>query len=206
MSPEVYRSTVPKFTLDIEKEGYKPIKEDLFLMQAMTVKDYAFESIGRNLAVSSVPKGAKVFVDGKDSGKLTDCELPFVPYGNHTIKLVRDNYAEWEGPVQIAEGTDPVSLAATLAVNTYVFGPKERRAGAQFLQAAPGDRLRQGRQLLYRRRERRTGSRNSTAEARFQASWGDAGRESRVLKVPAGIAVDARGQRLCHGFQGLLRR
>lgn len=192
MSPEVYRSTVPKFTLDIEKEGYKSIKEDLFLTQAMTVKDYALESIGRILAVSSLPKGAKVFLDGKDSGKLTDCELPFVPYGSHTINLVRDNYAQWEGPVQIAEGTGPIPLSATLAVNTYVFGQKNGGPDLKFFKLPRAIAFdKDGNFFIVDESDVRI--KKFDSESRFQASWGAAGRESRILKVPAGIAVDGAG-------------
>ncbi|MCX6563511.1 MAG: PEGA domain-containing protein [Candidatus Aminicenantes bacterium] len=192
MSPEVYRSTVPKFTLEVEKEGFRPIKEELFLMQAMTVKEYTLESIGRNLAVSSVPKGAQVFVDGKATGNLTDCELPFVPYGGHAIKLIRDNYAEWEGSVQILEGAGPVSLAAALIVNTYVFFQKNGGPELKFFKLPKALAFDKDGNF-YVLDESDVKMKKFDAEARFQASWGDAGRESRVLKVPAGAAVDAAG-------------
>ena len=193
MSPEVYRSIVPKFTLEVEKEGYRPIKEDLFLMQAMTVKDYTLESVGRNLAVSSVPKGAKVFVDGKDSGKLTDCELPFIPYGSHAVKLVHENYADWDETAQIPEGsTGPVSLSATLIVNTYVFFRKNGGPELKFFKLPKALAFDKDGNF-YVLDESDIKMKKFDAESRYQASWGDGGRESRVLKVPAGAAVDAAG-------------
>jgi len=189
-SPEVYRSTVPKFTLEIEKDGYRTIKEETFLMQAMTTKDFTLESIGRTLIVGSAPKGAQVLLDGKATGKTTDCELPFVPYGSHGLKLVRDNYAEWEGTVQIAEGeTSPVSVSATLMVNTYVFFQKNGGPELKFFKfpkALAFDR--DG--SFYVVDESDIKLKKFDAEARFQPSWGDAGRESRGLKIPAGVAVD----------------
>ncbi len=191
-SPAVFRSIVPKFTLEIDKEGYKPIKEDLFVMEAMTSKDYVLESLGRNLAVASQPKGARVFVDGKDSGKLTDCELPFVSYGSHAVKIVRDNYAPWEGSVQIAEGTGPVPLAVTLAVNTYVFGRSNGAPESKFFKLPRAIAFDQegsffiGDESGYRIKK-------FDNEGRFRASWGDAGRETKVLEQPSGIAVDAAG-------------
>ena len=193
MSPEVYRSIIPKFTLEVEKEGYRPIKEELFLMQAMTVKDYTLESSGRNLAVSSVPKGAQVFVDGTNTGKLTDCELPFVPYGNHAVKLVRENYADWEATAQILEGsTAPISLAATLIVNTYVFFQKNGGPELKFLKLPKALAFDKDGNF-YVLDESDVKIKRFDAEARFQPSWGNAGRESRVLKVPAGAAVDGAG-------------
>ncbi len=192
ISPGVHKATIPACTLDIEKEGYKPIKEKLFLTQTLTVKDYALESLGRNLALSSVPKGAKVFLDGKDSGKQTDCELPFQSYGSHAVKLVRDQYADWEGRAVIDEGTGPVALSAALIGNTYVFGQKNGGPENNFFKlprAIAFDKL--GNffivdESLYRIKK-------FDRESLFQASWGNAGRESRVLRVPAGIAVDGAG-------------
>ncbi|MDP2915307.1 MAG: PEGA domain-containing protein [Candidatus Aminicenantes bacterium] len=193
MSPDVYRSTVPKFTLEVEKEGYRPIKEELFLMQAMTVKDYTLESLGRNLVVSSVPNGAQVFVDGKNTGKLTDYELPFVPYGSHAVKLVRDNYADWDATALIPEGsTGPVSLSATLIVNTYVFFQKNGGPELKFFKQPKALAFDKDGNF-YVLDESDVKVKKFDAESRFQASWGDAGRESRALKVPAGAAVDGAG-------------
>ena len=192
-SPDVYRSTVPKFTLEVEKEGYKTIKDEIFLMQAMTTKDYTLESVGRNLLVSSVPKGASVLLDGKNSGKLTDCEIPFVPYGVHAVKLVRENYADWEGTIQIPEGaTTPVSMSATLIVSTYAFHQKNGGPELRFFKlpkAAAFDAAGN----FYVIDESDVKLKKFDAEARFQAAWGDAGRESKSLKMAAGVAVDAAG-------------
>jgi DNA-binding beta-propeller fold protein YncE len=191
-SPDAYRTTVPKVILEIEKEGYKSIKDDLLLMQAMTVKDYTLESIGRNLSVRSFPKGAKVVVDGKDSGKLTDCELPFVSYGSHTIRLARDSYAPWEEPVQITEGTGPVSLSATLAVNTYVFGQSNGGPESKFFKLPRAIAFdKDGDFFIVDESGYRI--KKFDSEGLFRPSWGDTGRETKVLKTPAGIAVDAGG-------------
>jgi len=192
MSPDVYRSTMPKFTMEVEKEGYRPIKEDIFLFQAMTAKDYTLESIGRTLAVGSLPKGAKVFLDGANTGKVTDCELPFVPYGPHTIKLVRENYADWEGPVRITEGEGPIPMSATLTVNTYVYFQKSGTPDSRFFKLPKAMAFDQD-GSFYIVDESGIKIKKFTADSRFVGTWGDAGRESRNLRVPAGIAVDGTG-------------
>jgi DNA-binding beta-propeller fold protein YncE len=192
-SPVIHRSGTPKISVEIEKEGYKPIKDSVFLMQASSSKDYALQSLGRNLAVSTVPKGARIFVDGKESGKQTDCELPFLAYGSHTIKLARENHAVWEGPVQITEGDGPVSLAVTLAVNSYVFIQKNGGPESKFFKLP--------RAIAFDKEENFYIADESSAyrikkfdrDGGFRASWGDAGRETKILNMPGGIAVDGAG-------------
>jgi len=192
MSPELYRTTMPKFTLEVEKEGFRPIKDDIFLIQAMTTRDYVLESTGRGLAVSSLPTGAKVFLDGASTGKVTDCNLPFVSYGPHTIRLVLENYADWEGPVRIGDGEGPIPLAATLTVNTYAYFQKIGTPDIQFFRSPKAIALdRDG--SFYIVDESGIKLKKFDAEARFVPSWGDYGRESKILKVPAGIAVDETG-------------
>ena len=192
LSPLIYRSSTPQISLEVEKEGYRTIKEDLFLSQATTIKDYALVNIGRNLAVASLPKGARVFIDGKDTGKTTDGMLPFVPYGSHTIKLVLQNYAVWEAPLEILEGEGPATLAATLTVNTYIFAQKNGGPELKFFKMPRAIAFdKEGN--FYIVDESDVKIKKFNREGRFLAAWGDAGREARSLKMPAGIAVDTSG-------------
>jgi len=192
VSPDIYRTPMPKFLLEVEKEGFKPIREDVFLSQAATVKEYALESIGRNVAVTSTPPGAKVFLDGADTGKVTDCELPIVPYGPHQVKLVRENHADWESPVRVTEGSGPIPLPAVLTVNTYAYYQKSGPPDSRFFQLPKAVAVdREG--SFYIVDESDIKLKKFNAEARFMPFWGDSGRESRVLRVPAGVAVDGAG-------------
>ncbi len=193
LSPLIYRSSLPKCSLEVEKDGYRPIKEDLFLSQSMTSKDYTLVSIGRNLALGSLPKGARVFVDGKDTGKITDCALPFVPYGSHAIRLVRENYAGWEAPVEILEGEGPVSLSATLIANTYVFSRKIGGPEERFFKLPKAIAFDKDGNYYIVDESDFVKLKKFDAEGRYMAAWGDPVREAKVLKIPAGIAVDAKG-------------
>ena len=191
-SPVVYRTKTPKFMLEVEKEGYRTIKEDISLIQAMAAKDYTLERIGRNLAVSSVPPGAQIILDGVSTGTVTDCELPFVAYGPHTIKLVRENYADWEGSVRIGEGDGPVTMSATLTVNTYVYFQKYVAPDSRFFASPKAIAFDQD-GSFYIVDESDFKIKKFGANFRFVQSWGNAGQDSRILKVPAGIAVDGTG-------------
>jgi DNA-binding beta-propeller fold protein YncE len=192
LSPEVYRTAMPKFTLEIEKEGYKPVKEDIFLTQASEKKDYKLESIGRTLALSSEPKEARVFLDGEDTGKLTDCGLPYVRYGGHTIKIAKDNYADWEETIQVLEGPGPIAVSVKLTPKNYVFLQKWGGPGSRFFKLPQGiafDKegnfyVADGSDIKVKKFDTR---------GNFLSAWGDAGRESKILKTPAGIAIDGEG-------------
>lgn len=192
LSPEIFRTTMPKFTLEIEKAGFKTVKEEILLTQAAEKRDYNLVRIGRTLTISSEPKEAKVILDGEDTGKFTDCELPYVSYGGHTISIVKENYADWKETIQILEGPDPIPLSVILTVKNYVFSQKW--GGPQ------GNLFKLPRSVAFDKEGNFYVIDGSDIKAKqfdprgnFQSSWGDAGRESRILKEPSGIAVDSQG-------------
>jgi DNA-binding beta-propeller fold protein YncE len=192
MTPYIYRSTIPKLSLTIEKPGFRTINEEIFLTDSTTTKEYPLASVGRNLTIRSVPPGARVSLDGQDTRALTDCELPFVPYGSHSVRIVRDNYAPSEGTMDILEGEGPVSLAATLIVNTYVFAVKNGGPEITFFRSPRAVAYdKEGNYYVIDESDVRIKKFNP--EGRFLAAWGGAGREARVLRSPGGIAVDAAG-------------
>jgi DNA-binding beta-propeller fold protein YncE len=192
MSPIIYRSPIPKVTLNIEKPGYRPIQDELFLSETTTAKEYALDSVGRNVVIGTLPAGARVFVDGKDTGKLTDCELPFVPFGSHALRLDRENYAPWEGPLEVLEGEGPVTLSKILIVNTYVFAQKNGAPDLLFFRS-PRAITFDKENNFYIVDESDVKIKKFNAEGRFQAAWGESGRQAKTLRIPAGIAVDAAG-------------
>jgi hypothetical protein len=70
-----------------------------------------------SIQVNSTPPGAKVSLDGSDSGKTTNCTLPDVSAGSHTIKLVKDGYVDYSGSVVVTAG-QTATIDATLTPNT----------------------------------------------------------------------------------------
>jgi subtilase family serine protease len=69
------------------------------------------------IQVSSTPTGAKVYLDGSDSGKTTNCTLSNVTAGSHAIKLVKDGYADHSESVAVTGG-QTATVDATLVANT----------------------------------------------------------------------------------------
>jgi hypothetical protein len=96
LSPEIYRTSNPKIVIEIEKKGYKPLKDEFFITQATTEKNYPLERAGRDVEVKSAPAGASVYLDGEDTKKVTNTVLPIVPFGAHKIRVKKENYAEWD--------------------------------------------------------------------------------------------------------------
>lgn len=60
-------------------------------------------AFGSVMAVS-VPQGAKVYLDGKDTGKITPCTLTEVASGDHEIRLQMPDYAPASSNVTVVDG------------------------------------------------------------------------------------------------------
>jgi len=191
-TPYVYRSQIPKFELGLAKEGFKLFRESILLSKPSETRKFELERSGRNVIVRSIPPGARIYLDGKDTGKVSDCELPFVPYGNRTVKLQKDDWADWEGPLQLAEGPGPAVLTAPLAAKNYAFARKLGGAEAGFTKMPRAIAFdRDGN--IYLADESDFKVRKFDSEGRWLRSWGDAGREFRTLQEPSGILIDGQG-------------
>jgi DNA-binding beta-propeller fold protein YncE len=192
LSPEIHTTPVPKFTLEIVKDGYKPYKEEVFLSQPSSRKDIVLQSIGRTVVVSSSPSGARVVLDGQDTGKATDCELPYVSYGGHVLTLKKSRWAEYEVSIDVLEGPGPMAVSAVLTVKDYVFGQKLGGPEAKIFKT-PRAIAFDGEGNLYATDESDFKIKKFDPQGRFLAGWGDAGREFKSLKEPSGIAFDGQG-------------
>jgi sugar lactone lactonase YvrE len=191
-SPEVYRTGVPSFSLEISKEGYKTISESIFLNQATTRKEYTLECIGRTISVRSRPRGAVILLDSTETGKVTDAELPYVSFGNHQLMLKKESYADWEQAIDLVQGPTPLAVDVALVAREYAFarkwGGEESRLFKQ-PKAVAFDR--EG--SFYVTDESDFKLKKFDSEARFQPGWGDSGREFRGLKEAVDVAVDSQG-------------
>jgi hypothetical protein len=115
LSPEIYRTTSPEITIEITKEGYETRKESFFITHTPFKKEYTLERAGRDLEVKSIPVGARIILDGKDTNEVTNCVLSYVSFGKHSLKITKDNYSVWEGEIEIdlGEGAHPISVSLT---------------------------------------------------------------------------------------------
>lgn len=191
LSPEICRSLTPKVVIEIEKEGYDPIKEEIFITQSPTKKEYVLKRSGKDVEVKSAPAGAKVYLDDKDTGKVTDCVLPAVAFGPHRISLKKENYADWEGGLEIKEG-EPIAVRGTLTANKYQYLYKWGAPQSRYFVEPLGVTV-DKENNIYIVDSGGIRLKKITPEGRVLSSWGSGGAELRGLKNPAGVAIDSQG-------------
>jgi DNA-binding beta-propeller fold protein YncE len=191
-SPEIYRTTTPKIVIELQKKGFKPIKDEFFITLPFIKKEYVLESAGKNLEIKSNPIGASVYLDGADTGKVTNCVIPTVPFGIHKIKLVKGNYAEWEGAIEITASQETFFLDGALTPNKYTFLTKFGGPAVKFFKQPSGVTVDKNNNL-YIIDTSAIKVKKYSPEGKFMKAFGQAGKEFKKLKIPGGIAVDSRG-------------
>lgn len=70
-----------------------------------------------SIQVHSTPTGAKVYLDGADTGRTTNTTLSSVAPGSRTVKLVRDGYVDHTSSVNVTAG-QTATVNAMLDKNT----------------------------------------------------------------------------------------
>ena len=192
LSPELYRTSNPKIVIEIEKKGYKPVRDEFFITQATTEKKYPLERAGRDVEVKSAPGGAKVYLDGEDTEKVTNTVLPIVPFGAHKIRVKKENYAEWEGEIKIEEGEESLVVEMTLTPDKYA--PLLKWGGpASELFTQPSAVAIDKENNIYIVHTGRIKMKTINPEGKVQATWGVSGRQFKRIKNPTSIAVDNQG-------------
>lgn len=182
----------PKFILEIEKEGYKSIKEEILLTQPVTEKTYKLESLGRDLEIISIPQGANVYLDDKDTEKLTNCTITRVPTGPHKLRIIKDHYNDWEEEIEIEAGEDTFRIEVELTAKEYITVSKYGGPSQTVFQLPKAIALDKSNNI-YIADGSKTRIKKMNSEFQPQTAWGGGGREFRYLKDASGIAVDSNG-------------
>ncbi len=192
LSPEIYRTANPKIVIEIEKKGYKPVRDESFITKATTRKEYTLERAGIDVEVKSAPQEAKVYLDGEDTEKVTNCVLPIVTFGSHNIKVIKENYAEWEGEIKIEEGEKPLVVEIALTPNKYAHLLKWGGPASQLFTQPSGIAIDKDNNI-YIVHSARIRMKKINPEGKVQAAWGAAGKQFKVIKNPTSVAVDNQG-------------
>jgi len=192
LSPEVFRSSHPKFVLEIDKEGYKPIIEEIFLTDATVKKEYLLEKAGRNLQVISDPPGAKVYIDGKDTGEVTECNLSLVSFGSHIFRIEKSFYSPWEKEITVVPGELPQVLQAKLPANVYRYFQKWGGIDSNLFEEPSGIAVDKN-NFIYVVDTSSTKLKKFNKDGKLDSALGMDEKELRDLKEPSGLAVDSTG-------------
>jgi len=191
-SPEIYRTTSPEISLEIEKEGYETITDTFFITHTPFKKEYTLERAGRDVEVTSSPVGARVFLDGEDTNKVTNCVLSYVPFGKHMVKIVKENYSEWEEEIEIQIGEGAFPLAVSLTPVNYKYVHKWGGPMSQIFKNAAGVAVDSQNNVFVASEGARKVQR-ITSDWKFDNNWADGGKGLKGLKTPGGIAIDNQG-------------
>lgn len=192
LSPEIYRTTSPEVIIEIAKEGYKPIRDEFFITHTPFEKDYPLERAGRDFDIKSNPIGARVFMDGKDMNAVTNCVLPVVAFGKHTVRIIKENYSEWEGEVDIPIGEGTFPLSVSLTPISYKFIRKWGSQVSQLFKNIAGVAV-DNENNVYVASEGARKIQRITSDWKFDNNWGEGGKEAKIIKSPGGIAIDNQG-------------
>ncbi|MGB6865121.1 MAG: PEGA domain-containing protein [Candidatus Aminicenantaceae bacterium] len=85
-----------------------------------------------SIQVSSTPQGAKIYLDGTDTMKVTNSTLDSVSAGSHIVRISLDDYADYEETVTVTAGEtaivnaqltkDTIEVTAPTANDTWQLG------------------------------------------------------------------------------------
>lgn len=95
-----------------------------------------------SIQVASTPAGAKVFLDGADTGSVTPYTINNVPAGTHVVMLRKANYKDEQHPIAVTAGVEatinwPLTYTAPVTVVLQPDGAAGKDTWAY--QGTPGD-------------------------------------------------------------------
>ncbi|MBD3413208.1 MAG: PEGA domain-containing protein [Candidatus Aminicenantes bacterium] len=191
-TPNIVQSDSPKFSIQIQKRGYRDIKEDFFLASESSEKEYILEKQGRALNISSVPQGGKIHFNDEFTGKETNSNFPFVEFGTHSLKITKKGYEDWIQDIEISEGQGPLEYNVTLIAQEYMKIDQWGGPNTQVFKTPTGITLdQQGNIFVIDESNLKIKKFNS--EGTLTRDLEDNKKDLNKLKSPFGIAVDNEG-------------
>ncbi len=191
-SPGIFKNDSPIVKIEITKDGYKSIQDEFFLTLNEIKKEYLLESLGRNVAIRSNPPGAKVYLNGKDTGKVTNCMLPFVPFGEYTVEVVKEGYVGWTQGFTLEASKDPYTMDAVLTGATYEYLMKWGGANLSLFKNPQGITFDENNNVVVVD-DSKEKLRKFTIEGKPILNWAPKGSRYRGIENPSGVAIDSEG-------------
>ncbi|MBA7598847.1 hypothetical protein ES703_05872 [subsurface metagenome] len=94
--------------------GYKDWVDTVEVVGGQTTTiDANLSSATGNLQVNSTPTGAEIWLDGSNTGQLTNHLFEDVSPGSHIVKLTKEGYKDWIDTVEVVAG-ETTTIDATL--------------------------------------------------------------------------------------------
>jgi len=191
-TPKTIKSDSPKFIIEIEKDGYKTVKEEIFLVAETSEKEFILQKNGREVHISTIPTGAKIYLNGKYTGEETNADLPFVEFGTHQLKITKMNFEDWEKDFKVDQGVGPLNIEITLRSKEYIRVDQWGKVDTKFFEAPTGIAIdKQG--SFYVVDESDLKIKKFKPEGVFSGELAKNKRDLNKLKSPFGITVDIQG-------------
>ncbi|WP_220681271.1 DUF3344 domain-containing protein [Methanofollis formosanus] len=96
---------VGEHTITLKKSGYMEASATVTVIDTETASvEFTLAEPAGNIVVTSSPDGARVFLDGKDTGEQTNTTLTRVSPGEHQVAVSLEGYLEAEKAVTVVEG------------------------------------------------------------------------------------------------------
>ncbi len=189
-TPTTIKTDSPKFTIEIEKEGYGTIKEDVFLIAETSEKEFILQKSGRTVHINSSPAGAKIFLNGEYTGMDTDSDFPSMEFGIYKLKISKKNYKDWLQDLEIKKGEGPLEVEITLEPKTYISVGQWGRENSYFFASPTGIAMdKQGNFFIVDESDLKINK--ISPEGIFKNDLAVSKRDLNRLKSPFGIAVDS---------------
>jgi len=119
-TPVLYQATgAEKVVVEVEKSGYRKVREEVEIASGGTRREYALVAEEMAVRVRSIPSGAKVILDGRDTGKTTEAELSGLTPGTHVLRLELQDCRPWEGALEIKAAEPRIEVERKLYVSVY---------------------------------------------------------------------------------------
>lgn len=135
-------------TIKVALPGYAAQPESLVVSVAVadtTLASFALTPIPGSLAVTSTPAGARVVLDGADTGQLTPATLTGLAWGEHEVRVALAGYAATPESLLVTIAADatahadfalaPIALPATKLVLLEGFSNVNCEPGCRLLNA-----------------------------------------------------------------------
>jgi hypothetical protein len=97
----------------ISLEGYRDWSKEVNVEKDVTTTVTANLApvLKGSICIQSIPEGASIILDGKDTGNLTPSLLSSVGTGTHTMRLVRPGYLAWDKIIEVRSNATVYVLA-----------------------------------------------------------------------------------------------
>ena len=92
-------------TVTVKKAGYADASATVAVADdEIATVSFTLTAPAGSIVVTSAPDGARIVLDGAETGETTNATLTNVPVGTHTVRVELDGYLETEETVTVASG------------------------------------------------------------------------------------------------------